>query len=70
MIVATAVGRTLAELGVRHVFGVVGSGNFHVTYALIDAGAGYVAARHECGAATMADAYGRLSGRVAAVTVH
>ncbi|MDT4913605.1 MAG: acetolactate synthase large subunit [Pseudonocardiales bacterium] len=70
MRVDAAVGRVLADLGVRQVFGVVGSGNFHVTNSLIDAGAGYVAARHECGAATMADAYGRLSGRVAAVTVH
>jgi acetolactate synthase I/II/III large subunit len=70
MRVGAVAGRVLADLGVRQVFGVVGSGNFHVTNALIDAGAGYVAARHECGAATMADAYGRLSGRVAAVTVH
>jgi acetolactate synthase I/II/III large subunit len=70
MQVGVAVGRALAELGVRQVFGVVGSGNFHVTNALIEAGARYVAARHECGAATMADAYGRLSGRVAAVSVH
>jgi thiamine pyrophosphate-dependent acetolactate synthase large subunit-like protein len=65
-----AVGRVLAELGVRQAFGVVGSGNFHVTNGLINAGAGFVAARHECGAATMADAYARLSGQVAAVTVH
>jgi acetolactate synthase I/II/III large subunit len=70
MQVGAAAGRVLAQLGVRQVFGVVGSGNFHVTNALIDAGARYVAARHECGAATMADAYGRLSGRVAAVSVH
>jgi acetolactate synthase I/II/III large subunit len=70
MRVDTATGRVLADLGVRQVFGVVGSGNFHVTNSLIDAGAGYVAARHECGAATMADAYCRLSGRVAAVSVH
>ncbi len=70
MRVGSAIGRVLADLGVRQVFGVVGSGNFHVTNALIGAGASYVAARHECGAATMADAYGRLSGRVAAVTVH
>lgn len=70
MRVDAAVGRMLADLGVRQVFGVVGSGNFHVTNALIDAGARYVAARHECGAATMADAYGRQSGRVAALSVH
>src|SRR3954447_19759381 len=70
MRVGAVAGRGLAGLGVRQVFGVVGSGNFHVTNALIDAGAGFVAARHEGGAATMADAYGRLSGQVAAVTVH
>jgi acetolactate synthase I/II/III large subunit len=68
--VAQAVGRTLAGLGVDHVFGVVGSGNFHVTNALVAAGARFVAARHEGGAATMADAYGRVSGRVAALSVH
>jgi acetolactate synthase-1/2/3 large subunit len=68
--VAWVVGRTLARLGVDHVFGVVGSGNFHVTNALVDGGARFVAARHECGAATMADAYGRVSGRVAALSVH
>jgi thiamine pyrophosphate-dependent acetolactate synthase large subunit-like protein len=67
---ATVVGATLAELGVRQVFGVVGSGNFHVTNALIDGGARFVAARHENGAATMADAYSRMSGTVAALSVH
>jgi len=70
MNVAEAVGRAAAALGVRQVFGVVGSGNFHVTNALIDAGARFVAARHEAGAATMADAYARVSREVAAVTVH
>jgi acetolactate synthase-1/2/3 large subunit len=70
MIVAEAVGRALAHAGVDHVFGVVGSGNFHVTNALVSGGAHYVAARHECGAATMADAYARMSGRVTALTLH
>ena len=35
-----------------------------------DAGARFVAARHECGATCMADGYGRVSGEVAAVSVH
>src|SRR5918993_265993 len=70
MQVAEAVGRTLARLGADAVFGVVGSGNFHVTNALVAAGARFVAARHEGGAATMADAYARLSGRVGVLTVH
>ena len=68
--VAEAVGRALAGLGIEQVFGVVGSGNFHVTNALVAGGARYVATRHECGAATMADAYARISGRVAALSVH
>ncbi|GAA1145734.1 thiamine pyrophosphate-binding protein [Ornithinicoccus hortensis] len=70
MDVAEAVGRALVAAGVDHVFGVVGSGNFHVTNAMVAAGARFVAARHEGGGATMADAYARTSGRPAALTVH
>jgi len=68
--VAEVVARTLASLGVDAAFGVVGSGNFHVTNALVAYGVRYVAARHEGGAATMADAYARLSGEVAVLSVH
>ncbi|MFI7582768.1 thiamine pyrophosphate-binding protein [Kocuria sp. M1N1S27] len=68
--VAELVGRALAELGAGHVFGVVGSGNLHLTNALIAAGVPFTAARHENGAATMADAWARTSGRVAVVTTH
>ncbi|MEU6390440.1 thiamine pyrophosphate-binding protein [Streptomyces sp. NPDC046939] len=70
MKVAEAVGRALVASGVGQVFGVVGSGNFHVTNAMVAAGARFVATRHEGGAATMADAYARVSGAVAAVSVH
>lgn len=70
MNVAQAVGRALAEAGIDHVFGVVGSGNFHVTGALVEAGARFVAARGEGGAATMADAHARMTGRVTALSVH
>ncbi|MEV0803474.1 thiamine pyrophosphate-binding protein [Kribbella sp. NPDC050281] len=70
MNVAVAVGRTLAAAGVRQVFGVIGSGNFHLTNAMVAGGARFVAARHEGGAATMADAYARMSGTVAALSVH
>ncbi|MFF4029720.1 thiamine pyrophosphate-binding protein [Streptomyces sviceus] len=70
MKVAEAVGRALHTAGIEQVFGVVGSGNFHLTNAMIAAGARFVAARHEGGAATMADAYARVSGTVAAVSVH
>lgn len=70
MKVAEAVGRALAAAGVDRVFGVVGSGNFHLTNGMVAAGSRFVAARHEGGAATMADAYARMSGTVAALTVH
>jgi len=70
MRVAEAVGRALAGLGVNTVFGVVGSGNFHVTNALVAAGARFVAARHEGGATVMADAWARTTGSVGVVTVH
>jgi thiamine pyrophosphate-dependent acetolactate synthase large subunit-like protein len=70
MLVSAAVGRALVALGADHVFGVVGSGNFHATNAMIGAGARYVAARHEGGAATMADGYARVSGRLGVLTVH
>src|ERR1700747_3766747 len=70
MLVSEAVGAVLTGLGADTVFGVVGSGNFHVTNALIAHGARYVAARHECGAASMADAWARLSGRPGLLTLH
>lgn len=70
MKVAEAVGRALTAAGVGQVFGVVGSGNFHLTNAMVTAGSHFVAARHEGGAATMADAYARMSGTVTALSVH
>ena len=70
MRVADAVGRGLAGLGVNTVFGVVGSGNFHVTNALVAGGAKFVAARHEGGATVMADAWARTTGAPGVVTVH
>jgi len=68
--VAEVVGALLARLGIGHAFGVVGSGNFHVTNALRAGGVPFVAARHETGAAMMADAYARTSGDVAVLSVH
>jgi acetolactate synthase I/II/III large subunit len=70
MLVYEAVAAALADCGVDTVFGVVGSGNFHVTNALVGHGARYIAARHEGGAATMADAWARQTGRVGVLSVH
>ncbi len=68
--VGDAVGKALRERGVAQIFGVVGSGNFVATNAMIEGGARFVAARHEMGAACMADAYTRLTGELAVVSVH
>src|SRR5580692_4379090 len=70
MLVTDAVAKTLTGLGADTVFGVVGSGNFHVTNALIAHGARFVAARHEGGAASMADAWARASGRPGVLSLH
>src|SRR6266566_818222 len=70
MLVAEAVADALCAFGADTVFGVVGSGNFHVTNALTARGARFVAARHECGAATMADAWARTSGRTGLLSLH
>jgi thiamine pyrophosphate-dependent acetolactate synthase large subunit-like protein len=69
--VAHWIGTALArDAGVKTVFSVVGSGNFHVTNALTAGGARLIAARHEGGAAMMADAYARVSGELGVLTVH
>ncbi len=70
MLVSEAVGAVLTDLGADTVFGVVGSGNFHVTNALIARGARFHAARHEGGAACMADGWARAAGRVGLLSVH
>ena len=70
MRVTDAVAATLAGLGADTVFGVVGSGNFHLTNALISQGARYIAARHEGGAACMADGWARTAGRTGLLSVH
>jgi thiamine pyrophosphate-dependent acetolactate synthase large subunit-like protein len=68
--VAHDIGYALAEVGVTHLFGVVGSGNFAVAAAAHAAGVRYVASRHEAGAVAMADGYARATGDVGIATVH
>ncbi|WP_166975606.1 thiamine pyrophosphate-binding protein [Brevibacterium atlanticum] len=67
---AEVVARAVSRLGASHCFGVVGSGNFAVTNALIADGVRFVAARHEGGAVTMADGCARMSGIPTLVSVH
>jgi thiamine pyrophosphate-dependent acetolactate synthase large subunit-like protein len=68
--VADVVGTTIASMGVRDAFGVLGSGNLVVTNALCSQGARFHHARHEGGAICMADGYARVTGRVGIVSVH
>lgn len=65
---AEAIGRTLADHGVRHAFGVVANGNVLAVAGLTSHGVRYLSARHEGGAVTMADAYHRTTGEVAVCT--
>jgi thiamine pyrophosphate-dependent acetolactate synthase large subunit-like protein len=69
-LVSEVIGQTLADLGVTRVFGVVGSGNFEATDALVRAGATFVGTRHEAAATGAADAHWRASGTLAVCTVH
>src|ERR1700754_4174918 len=67
--VAEAIGGALTAAGVRHAFGVVGVGNVRIVAALTGTNVRYVPARHEAGAAAMADAYHRVCGEVGVCTV-
>jgi thiamine pyrophosphate-dependent acetolactate synthase large subunit-like protein len=68
--VAGAIAQLLAEMGARRCFGVLGTANFKITDALCDAGVQYIPARHEGNAASMGDAYARLSDELVLVSVH
>ena len=59
-----AVVRTLEAQGVDTVFGMPGVHNLAVYDALRDSGIRHIVARHEQGAAFMADGYARATGRV------
>jgi len=55
--------RCLEAEGVSHIFGVPGEENADLMISLLDSSIDFVLCRHEQGAAFMADAYGRLTGR-------
>ena len=70
MRVFEAVAEALAGAGVTQLFGLVGEGNVALTSELaLVHGAGYVAARREDAAVSMADGYARACGRVGVATV-
>jgi acetolactate synthase I/II/III large subunit len=55
--------RCLENEGVRYVFGVPGEEILDIVDSLVDSSIRFIPTRHEQGAAFMADAYGRLTGR-------
>ena len=68
--VAQVVAHTLARLGARQAFAVVGSGNFTVTAALESEGVHVVTARQETGAVSMADGWTRTLTGTGLASVH
>jgi thiamine pyrophosphate-dependent acetolactate synthase large subunit-like protein len=68
--VADVLAADLAGYGARFCFGLLGTANFRISHALVAAGVELVSARHECNAASMADAYAKASGELTLVSVH
>jgi len=68
--VASVIASDLAAYGARRCFGLLGTANFKVSHGLVQAGVELIAARHECNAASMADAYAKATGELTLVSVH
>ena len=68
--VAAAIARDLAAYGARRCFGLLGTANFKISHALVEAGVELISARHEGNAASMADAYAKATGELTLVSVH
>src|SRR5436190_24213965 len=60
----------LAAYGARCCFGLLGTANFWISHALVEAGVELISARHECNAASMGDAYAKATGELTLVSVH
>jgi thiamine pyrophosphate-dependent acetolactate synthase large subunit-like protein len=54
--VAAVIAGDLAAYGARCCFGLLGTANFKISHALVEAGVELISARHECNAASMGDA--------------
>ena len=68
--VAAVLAKDLAALGARYCFGLLGTANFKISHALVEAGIELISARHEGNAASMADAYAKATGELTLVSVH
>src|SRR5262249_47776548 len=69
-IVADVIAGDFARYGARRCFALLGTANFKISHALAQAGVELISARHECNAASMADAYAKASGELTLVSVH
>jgi len=69
-IVAEMIAGDLARYGARRCFALLGTANFKISHALVQAGIELISARHECNAASMADAYAKASGELTLLSVH
>jgi len=69
-IVASVVAGDLARYGARRCFALLGTANFKISHALVESGVELISARHECNAASMADAYAKATGELTLVSVH
>src|SRR3984893_8593254 len=68
--VAAVIARDIAALGARRCFGLLGTANFKISHALVEAGVELISARHEGNAAAMADAYAKATNELTLVSVH
>src|SRR5712671_276849 len=67
--VAAVLANDLAALGARRCFGLLGTANFKISHALVEAGVELISARHEGNAASMGDAYAKATGELTLVSV-
>jgi thiamine pyrophosphate-dependent acetolactate synthase large subunit-like protein len=68
--VASVIAGDLKGYGARRCFGLLGTANFKISHALVESGVELISARHECNAASMADAYAKATGELTLVSVH
>src|ERR1043166_4589179 len=68
--VAAVIAQDLAGYGARRCFGLLGTANFKISHALVQAGVELISARHEGNAASMADAYAKSTGELTLCSVH
>src|SRR6476660_1954516 len=68
--VAAVIAGALAAYGARCCFGLLGTANFKISHALVEAGVELISARHEGNAVSRGDAYANATGELTLVSVH